>query len=211
MQVVWAPTPHIRQAMLAMRAKVCCSAAVRHRRSCEMLCRHRKLASGTGRRTGVEGGQGGGGARLTGKQRHSGAGGRQVRMPAEGAPLSCPFPTREAAQKVAVRNTIVHALINRDFLDFFMNWHKHLQKLKVRRSGFAGHANAGACTLLCPAWTSSSARVNLTWIQQTCSLIDCAGHQPVDRRLRAIHRRLPNRARHRLLRCALHAPAETEQ
>ena len=32
---------------------------------------------------------------------------------------------------MAVRNTIVHALINRDFLDFFMNWHKHLQKLKV--------------------------------------------------------------------------------
>ncbi len=56
----------------------------------------------------------------------------QVRTPAKGAPpLSCPFPTREAAQKVAVRNTIMHALINRDFLDFFMNWHKHLQKLKV--------------------------------------------------------------------------------
>jgi len=56
----------------------------------------------------------------------------QVRKPAEGAPLSCPFPTEAAAAKVAVRNTIVHALINRDFLDFFMNWHKHLQKLEVR-------------------------------------------------------------------------------
>ena len=56
----------------------------------------------------------------------------QVRMPTEGAPLSCPFPTAAAAAKVAIRNTIVHALINRDFLDFFMNWHKHLQKLKVR-------------------------------------------------------------------------------
>ena len=56
----------------------------------------------------------------------------QVRKPAGGAPLSCPFPTKAAAQKVAVRNTIVHALINRDFLDFFMNWHKHLQKLQVR-------------------------------------------------------------------------------
>ena len=56
----------------------------------------------------------------------------QVRMPAEGAPLSCPFPTKAAAAKVAVRDTIVHALINRDFLAFFMNWYKHLQKLKVR-------------------------------------------------------------------------------
>ena len=53
-------------------------------------------------------------------------------MPTEGVPLSCPFPTKAAAAKVAVRNTIVHALINRDFLDFFMNWYKHLQKLKVR-------------------------------------------------------------------------------
>ena len=47
-------------------------------------------------------------------------------------PLACPPPTREAAAKLAQRNTIVLALMNHEFIDFGMNWLTHLRRIKVR-------------------------------------------------------------------------------
>lgn len=52
-------------------------------------------------------------------------------------PLACPLPHVRDARKVARDNTVVFALMNREFLDFGMNWYKHLQKLGVSWSSLS--------------------------------------------------------------------------
>jgi len=55
----------------------------------------------------------------------------QVKEKPPEPPLACPAPTREAAQKIAKENTIIFALINRDFVDLGVNWSMHLERIKV--------------------------------------------------------------------------------